>query len=217
MVKVLKRERSTWRKVGPNGTLGCAGPTGARGGGTRAAGLKKRSIALEPRGSPIGVGRSGRVRFCGTVRVVKPTREGVWRRFGVGYTATVDVADVTDVREQPVKWTSTADRVRCASYWSEGVVRQGLVDVVDRFRQMLANIADIADGEDVGSELLLDLQTVLLDHGVLELRRFRDEGETGDGRQVSDLGCCRGRRRNNSLAQVRVRTQGCAAPVLAFG
>jgi hypothetical protein len=32
-----------------------------------------------------------------------------------------------------------------------------LVDVVDGFRQMLADVADISDGEDVGAELLFDL------------------------------------------------------------
>jgi hypothetical protein len=42
-----------------------------------------------------------------------------------------------------------------------------LVDVVDRFGQMLADVADIADGEDVGAELLLNLKIELLNESRL--------------------------------------------------
>jgi len=37
-----------------------------------------------------------------------------------------------------------------------------LVDTVDGFWQMLSDVPNIADGEDVGAELLLNLQIELL-------------------------------------------------------
>jgi hypothetical protein len=54
----------------------------------------------------------------------------------------------------------------------DGVERLRLVDVVDRFRQMLADVADIADGEDVGAELLLNLKIELLNESRPELGCF---------------------------------------------
>src|SRR5277367_1951707 len=81
---------------------------------------------------------------------------------------------------------------------------------------MLTDVAHIADGEDVGSKLLLNLQVELLDECVLEVGRFGYERETVDKGEISELGCRRGRRRQDSLAEFPELTLQRAVTVLAW-
>ena len=50
---------------------------------------------------------------------------------------------------------------------------------------MLTDEADIADGEDVGADLLLDLQIELLDESGFEVRGFGDERKAVEDRLAS--------------------------------
>src|SRR6202046_2240179 len=94
------------------------------------------------------------------------TLEGGLQAVVVRDTPGREITDVTKIVQRSVKRSRRSVRI------SDRVERQGLVDVVDRFRQMLADVADIADDEDVGSNLLLKLQIVLLNQGVLEVGRL---------------------------------------------
>ena len=55
---------------------------------------------------------------------------------------------------------------------------------------MVPDVADVADGQYVGAELLLDLQVVLVDDGGLEVGTLRVERERVEVLQVRDIGCC---------------------------
>ena len=55
---------------------------------------------------------------------------------------------------------------------------------------MVPDVAHVADGEYVGTELLLDLQVVLVDDGRLEVGGLRVERERVEVLQVRDIGCC---------------------------
>ena len=55
---------------------------------------------------------------------------------------------------------------------------------------MVPDVTDIADGEYVGTELLLDLQVVLVDDGGLEVGTLGVERERAEVLQVRDIGCC---------------------------
>src|SRR5580698_6811971 len=83
-----------------------------------------------------------------------------------------------------------------AAYGSQWIEWCRLVDVVDRLRQMLADVADITDRKDVGSNLLLDLQIVLLDESIFEVGSFGHKRQASDRCQVSYIGSRRGRNRN---------------------
>ncbi len=52
---------------------------------------------------------------------------------------------------------------------------------------MLADVTDIAEGEDVGAELLLQLQIELLDKSGAEVGSFSHKPETGDRGQIREL------------------------------
>src|SRR6267154_672095 len=83
--------------------------------------------------------------------------------------------------ELGVEWTCRRGRV------GDGVEGRGLIDAINRFRQMLADVADITDGPYVGSELLLKLQIELLNERRTELGGFCHEAQAGDlveGREV---------------------------------
>ena len=87
-----------------------------------------------------------------------------------------EITDATQVGKRSV------ERARRTCRIGDGVEWQGLVDAVDRFRYMLAGVADVANDEDVGPELLFDLHIVLLDECVLEVGRFGYERKTIDKR-----------------------------------
>src|ERR1700691_6375367 len=89
----------------------------------------------------------------------------------------------------------------------DGVIRQRLVDVVDGFRQMLTDVADIADDEDIGAELLLHLQVELLSETRLEIGSFGYKRQTGDGGKVRDLGRRRGYGNRDACIEGAVRSR----------
>ena len=75
----------------------------------------------------------------------KPTLEGCLQTVVVRYALTRDIANVTQIGKLGVEPMYSSYRIGWAAYRSQGVERRGLVDVVDRFRQMLADVTAIAD------------------------------------------------------------------------
>ena len=63
----------------------------------------------------------------------------------------LDIADATQIRKL------SAQRACSATGIGDWVEWRGLIDAVDRFWQVLPDVADVAYGEDVGTKLLLNL------------------------------------------------------------
>jgi hypothetical protein len=106
--------------------------------------------------------------------------EGCLQRVVVGDAFAGQPFDLTNVRQKllpvstcpPSRYIpAQARRVigRCVVLGSKNLSRRGNVDVVEKLGQMLADVANIANGQDVGSKLLFHLQVELLDHGGFSL------------------------------------------------
>src|SRR5579859_2037126 len=109
----------------------------------------------------------------------KAPLEGGLQRVVVGNTLAVDVAHTAKIRQLRIERTRCRGRIGNRIEWTR------LVDVIHRLGQMLADVADVADGEDVGAELLLDLQIELLNERRAELGSLSYEAQAGDPAQ-----CC---------------------------
>src|ERR1700733_2428193 len=145
-------------------------------------GITPTLIALLGEGAGIGQSLGPGVVCIKSQPLGEATLEGGLQAVVVRDTFGREITDATQIGKRSVK------RARRTCRIGDGVERQGLVDAVDRFRQMLTDVGDIADDEDVGSDLLLNLHIELLNESALEVGRFGYERQTIDGGQISELG-----------------------------
>jgi len=120
-----------------------------------------------------------------------------------------------DVAYPSEVWQLIVERTSRPSGIGYGIERCRLVDVVDGFRQVLADVPYLASRDDVGAPLPFNLQIELLNESRPELGRFGYERESRYIRQVRDAWRSRNRQ---PLIKGRWRARyGCAARVLRGG